>query len=399
MKDAERLRFILEKVRTLGFVSLDDVKSKFPDRTKSTTWLERDKEVITSLGLPIRITEKHFISTEPGTRRRTYTLRKKLAKDEKEDLSRAATSLLAGHVDLAPVIKGLHSLMDELLLARIRSNRKVSQGGDDEKEVLTNVKKMAQRLVDTSTAASNIQDVTESWAAKNLDRFVTNVKGVRSARSERNIPQLVLNYLAKSHRHILLDSGTTTEAVATDLKEQHFWSGPPYLTVYTNAPRIESVLEDSDIGVVGLMGEVRKDTSARTGFWNQRSLELLREIAIDVAVVGTTGLALEGQRIVGFACDSSDEAHTKSQMLSIAKLRTVCADGSKLARATSSAFVFADADSTTVDILITDHTAATGAKKHLTTLAKEGILVLVGGEKSDRNKLGFWDPIQQCVMP
>ena len=397
MKDSERLRFILEKVRMIGFVSIADVIRAFPEKTKAQNWLNRDKDVIASLGLPIRLTDNYFISTESGTRRRTYDIRKKSKGEEKKYLAKAATALLSGHIDFSPVMRGLNTLMDQMVGARIRSNRPLDEAS--QLEVLNGIKRMAQRFAATSTNASNLQEVIDSWTAKNPDRLLERLKSVRNSRSEKNIPQLVLNYLNKSHRHVLLDSGTTTEAIATDLKEQHFWSGPPYLTVYTNAPRIESLLEDSDIGVVGLMGEVRKDTSARTGFWNQKSLELLREIAIDVACVGTTGLAFEGQRIVGFACDSSDEAHTKSQMFSISRLRAVCADGSKLARETSSAFVFADADATAVDILITDISAATGATKHLTTLAKSGILVLVGDTDTNGNKLGYWDPVDNCVIP
>jgi DeoR/GlpR family transcriptional regulator of sugar metabolism len=390
MKDAERLKFILETVRSLGFVSVEDVRKAFPDKTQATTWLDRDRKIISSLGLPIRFTATHFISMEPGTRRRTYGLRKELAKEKKQNLARAATALLAGHKHLGPVTKGLHKLMDDLSKARILANRNGGLDEGEEAETLESIKRAAQRLLNASSAAKNVQDLASSLAASNLGPLLARTKSARAARAQRNIPQLIVDGLEKSHRHLLLDSGTTTEAIALDLKEQHFWNGPPYLTVYTNAPRIESVLEDSAVEVVGLMGEVRKDTSARTGYWNQRSLALLKEIAIDVAMVGTTGLALEGQRIVGFACDSSDEALTKSQMLEIGTLRAVCADGSKLERATSSAFLFADADAAAVDVLITDFSATQGeARKHLTALAKEGILVVVG---RDEGNLGWWDP-------
>lgn len=166
-------------------------------------------------------------------------------------------------------------------------------------------------------------------------------------------------YWAKKHRHCVLDAGTTTDSIAEHLAKKDAPdsdAGLAALTIVTNAPTIEGVLQKTlpgiDVIVVG--GELRKDTLSHTGRLCEQCLNAW-EIQVDIAMVGTTSLDYpHGRQVLCFACDSASEARTKGLLLERADLRCVVMDSSKCGRYRSSAFIFASASEQFIDFVITD---------------------------------------------
>lgn len=197
---------------------------------------------------------------------------------------------------------------------------------------------------------------------------------------ERDASKRVRSYLGqywrKRHRLVAMDAGTTTHAVAEyvanpwGIEEEDEKGLPPAgvlspnrdsfdprsisLRVLTNCPRIERCMESPRCfpSVISIGGALRKDTVARTGVLAEQSMKAMN-LRPDIAMLGTTSLRTEdGYSLMGFACDSEEEARTKS--LFEADLRCILMDSSKCQRYRSSAFTFAVCGSKSVDVVITD---------------------------------------------
>ncbi|HRW18604.1 MAG TPA: DeoR/GlpR family DNA-binding transcription regulator [Dermatophilaceae bacterium] len=116
---------------------------------------------------------------------------------------------------------------------------------------------------------------------------------------------------------ILLDSGTTTHAIATLLPRD------TRLTVVTNSPAIAhlvSELPDAELYMLG--GRVRPRTGAAVGPWLEQAL---RDTCVDIAFLGTNGFSIER----GMTTPNQDEAAAKATMLRAARRAVVVADSSK----------------------------------------------------------------------
>jgi DeoR family fructose operon transcriptional repressor len=137
---------------------------------------------------------------------------------------------------------------------------------------------------------------------------------------------------------ILLDAGSTTQALAELL--------PPELelTVLTNSLAVASALSSHrGLSLYLLGGRVRTTTGAAVGDW---ATSALRDVAVDVAFVGTNGISVER----GLTTPDQAEAVVKRAMVAAGRSCVVLADSSKIGDDHLHRF----ADLADVDILISD---------------------------------------------
>ena len=117
---------------------------------------------------------------------------------------------------------------------------------------------------------------------------------------------------------VALDSGTTTLALAGELRCKHG------VTVITTSLPVASELQHSDsIMVLLLGGRVRRESPDLSGALTLRSLEVLH---VDVAFFGTDAIDLQGTCYQG----SIEVAHLQGAMAALADAVYVVADSSKL---------------------------------------------------------------------
>ena len=137
---------------------------------------------------------------------------------------------------------------------------------------------------------------------------LTDVKRRIAARALDQLP---------SGGSIILDSGTTTRAVAELL--------PPDLdlTVLTNSLSTASVLATHPgVSLYLLGGRVRGQTGAAVGDWTVRALT---DVVVDVAFIGTNGFSVAR----GLTTPDQSEALVKRAMVASARTAIVLSDSSK----------------------------------------------------------------------
>jgi DeoR family fructose operon transcriptional repressor len=164
-----------------------------------------------------------------------------------------------------------------------------------------------------ATRSSRLTDVKRRIAARALDQLPTGGS-------------------------IILDSGTTTRAVAELL--------PPDLdlTVLTNSLSAASVLATHPgVSLYLLGGRVRGQTGAAVGDWTVRALT---DVVVDVALIGTNGFSVAR----GLTTPDQSEALVKRAMVASARTAIVLSDSSKAGDAHLHRF----AELGDIDILITD---------------------------------------------
>jgi DeoR family fructose operon transcriptional repressor len=158
---------------------------------------------------------------------------------------------------------------------------------------------------------------------------LTDVKRRIAARALDQLP---------SGGSIILDSGTTTRAVAELL--------PPDLdlTALTNSLSAASVLATHPgVSLYLLGGRVRGQTGAAVGDWTVRALT---DVVVDVALIGTNGFSVAR----GLTTPDQSEALVKRAMVASARTAIVLSDSSKAGDAHLHRF----AELGDIDILITD---------------------------------------------
>lgn len=143
-----------------------------------------------------------------------------------------------------------------------------------------------------------------------LDRL-----GRRSDSKERIAARALLELPLRGT--VLLDSGTTTLAIARSLPAS------AELDVVTNSVAIAAVLADhKGLSVHMLGGTIRQRTGACVGHWATDALERL---CIDVAFLGVNGFSLQR----GMTTPDEAEAAVKRAMVASARRPIVVADSSK----------------------------------------------------------------------
>lgn len=145
---------------------------------------------------------------------------------------------------------------------------------------------------------------------------------------------------------ILLDSGTTTQILARELKKFS------RLTVVTNSLMIAEELQNlNGIDIVVVGGMLRQNTLSLVGPIAEECFKLLR---VDKAFIATNGIDLKE----GLTTPNIIEASTKRKMIEVAKQVILLADHSKLGKVSFAKFgEVSQIDTLIVDSRITADTA------------------------------------------
>ena len=154
---------------------------------------------------------------------------------------------------------------------------------------------------------------------------------------------------------VILDSGTTTTAIARALRSFH------NLTVVTNAVNIVSELSGTDVEVIVTGGALRKNSFSLVG---PIAEETLRRLSADILFLGVDGFDVS----YGFSTPNLLEAKVNRIMVEVSKTTVAVCDSSKFGRR-SLALI---APPIGMQHVITDHGIS---KSDLKALRKAGINV------------------------
>ena len=137
---------------------------------------------------------------------------------------------------------------------------------------------------------------------------------------------------------VILDSGTTTTAIARALRSFH------NLTVVTNAVNIVSELSGTDVEVIVTGGALRKNSFSLVG---PIAEETLRRLSADILFLGVDGFDVS----YGLSTPNLLEAKVNRIMVEVSKTTVAVCDSSKFGRRSLSHIVPPSA----VHEVITDH--------------------------------------------
>jgi DeoR family transcriptional regulator of aga operon len=143
--------------------------------------------------------------------------------------------------------------------------------------------------------------------------------------------------LVQEGQCILLDSGTTTTAVAKALRRFS------HLTIITNAVNVASELRDTDFEVLLTGGSLRKNSFSLVG---PLAEDMLHEMYADILFLGVDGFDLE----VGLTTPNVMESRVNRAMVKAASLVVAVCDSTKFNRRSLSKIV----DATAIHHIITD---------------------------------------------
>lgn len=132
--------------------------------------------------------------------------------------------------------------------------------------------------------------------------------------------------LVEEGQSILLDSGTTTMAIARALR--HFRT----LTVITNAINIAAELANTEIEVILTGGTVRKNSFSLVGYLAE---ETLRHLSADTLFLGVDGFETR----LGLSTPNLQEASVNRVMVEISQRVVAVCDSSKFGRRSLSTIV------------------------------------------------------------
>lgn len=163
--------------------------------------------------------------------------------------------------------------------------------------------------------------------------------------------------LVKEGQVVILDSGTTTTAIARALR------GFRNLTIITNAVNIAAELSGTTLEVLLTGGTLRKNSFSLVG---PIAEETLRHLNADVLFLGVDGFDVH----YGLSTPNLLESKVNRVMLEVARRRIAVCDSSKFGRRSLSLI----APTSTLHEVITDHGAP---KSDLNVLKKSGIEVTI----------------------
>ncbi len=172
-------------------------------------------------------------------------------------------------------------------------------------------------------------------------------KAVRRLDEKQRIAEEAVKRV-ESGMSLLLDGGSTvyTFAQALTMKKD--------ITVFTNGLKAAQLLDEYGITTYVLGGQVRHNSNAIVGSWAMRSL---KEIRVDLAVLGTSGFRDRG----GPCVENFIEAELKAAMIAAGNRILVLGDSSKAG--TQAVVEFAHWDE--VDELVTDEGIGADALEHI----------------------------------
>lgn len=162
-------------------------------------------------------------------------------------------------------------------------------------------------------------------------------------------------HMVQEGESVLLDSGTTTTAVARALRDFH------HLTVITNAVNIAAELSGTQVEVILTGGIVRKNSFSLVG---PLAEETLRQLSADILFLGVDGFDTK----VGLSTPNLLEAKVNKVMVDVARKTVAVCDSSKFGRRAMSTIV----PVTAVHQVITDKHIG---KADLSSLKEAGVAV------------------------
>ena len=162
-------------------------------------------------------------------------------------------------------------------------------------------------------------------------------------------------HMVQEGESVLLDSGTTTTAVARALRDYR------HLTVITNAVNIAAELSSTQVEVILTGGIVRKNSFSLVG---PLAEETLRQLRADILFLGVDGFDTK----VGLSTPNLLEAKVNKVMAEVARKTVAVCDSSKFGRRAMSTIV----PLTAVHHVITDKHIG---KRDLSNLKEAGVAV------------------------
>lgn len=190
-----------------------------------------------------------------------------------------------------------------------------------------------------------------------LETAVTDRDRSHAAEKDR-IAVAALAHLPGAGGTVLIDSGTTTTRLATNLPRDQ------RLSVITNCVPIASRLAGGAVAdLFVLPGRVRRRTQAAVGEDTVAALSVLRA---DVAFIGTNGISVDH----GLSTPDHSEAAAKRAMVGAAHKVVVLADSSKIGHEHTVRF----ATLAEVDVVVTDRGASDADVKAFEDFGVEVVL-------------------------
>jgi DeoR family transcriptional regulator, aga operon transcriptional repressor len=160
-------------------------------------------------------------------------------------------------------------------------------------------------------------------------------------------------HMVKEGQVVILDSGTTTTAIARALRHHH------NLTIITNAVNIAAELAGASLDVILTGGTLRKNSFSLVG---PIAEETLHRLNADILFLGVDGFDVQ----YGLSTPNLLEAKVNRAMMDVARLVVAVCDSSKFGRRSLSLI----ASPSAVHHVITDHFAP---KKDIDQLRRAGI--------------------------
>ncbi|MFJ3958057.1 DeoR/GlpR family DNA-binding transcription regulator [Arthrobacter sp. NPDC090010] len=210
----------------------------------------------------------------------------------------------------------------------------------------------ALRRVHGGAVAPDHSSTTESSVP---ERLATH------SEQKQRIAAAALSLLPRGTASVILDAGTSTEALARLIAQRP--EGSPELLVLTNSIPIAAILSSAPgVALHFLGGRVRGVTQAAVGAGTVAELQDLRP---DIAFLGTNGI----QAGFGLSTPDPEEAAVKAAFVQAAGRVVVLADASKLDAGSLVRFATLDQ----MDTLVTDGELSAELSDALSTAEAEAI--------------------------
>lgn len=145
--------------------------------------------------------------------------------------------------------------------------------------------------------------------------FLNKIKQMSIEKKE--IAKKAYSYIQEDDT-VVLDSSSTNYYIAELLKEKHI-NG---VTIITNNIYIAEKLVESHYEIILLGGTIRSNSFSIVGPW---SIKFLKELNLDIAFLGTTGISKEK----GFMVANFLEAELKKTIIEASEKKFIVADSSK----------------------------------------------------------------------
>lgn len=222
-------------------------------------------------------------------------------------------------------------------------------------ELLPNVSNMTIRrdlslleeenvVIRIRNGAYSVDEISKKTEEQFIHRFSYNVN------EKKEIAEKTIKFL-DTDTCIFIDSGSTTLYFAKELPNENYY-------IVTNAINVATELMRKNLPTVTLLGgDVSRNNLVTVG---ASTLDFLRRINIETAVMTTTGFSLEN----GFSCGAQGEADIKSAVIAKARKVVMLLDSSKVNK--NLPYTFADIQD--VDCLVVDKNFPKSVKDELEKL-------------------------------